>query len=199
VIDEWAAEGMAMRMSNEDQISAFLKTIPKDCKNSKLLIAIGIIDGDRSQFPTLVGNVIPHLTLSIEANEHGASIAKCTIANTSSAPGQCSDKWHRTVKSLQTTTGKCHLVDGKVVGTIEGLHYSIEIWQAMTPEQKAQLLLLRKNKGARHAVKVMNTAGSGPIPMDVSDQLETLMRAVQSLDSNWEGKCQSSSYHDSPR
>jgi hypothetical protein len=34
-------------MSNEDQISAFLKTIPKDCKNSELLIAKGIIEGDR--------------------------------------------------------------------------------------------------------------------------------------------------------
>ena len=49
-------------MSNEDQISAFLKTIPKDCKNGDLLIAKGIIEGDRSRFPTLVGNVIPMLT-----------------------------------------------------------------------------------------------------------------------------------------
>jgi hypothetical protein len=44
----------------EDQITAFLKTIPKDCKNGELLIAKGIIEGDRSRFPTLVGNVIPH-------------------------------------------------------------------------------------------------------------------------------------------
>jgi hypothetical protein len=66
VIDEWAANGKATRMSNEDQISAFLKTIPKDCKHSKLLIAKGIIEGDRSHFPTLLGNVIPHLTLPIE-------------------------------------------------------------------------------------------------------------------------------------
>ena len=63
VIDEWAAEDLATCLSNMDQISAFLKTIPKDCKNSELLIAKGIIEGDRSQFPTLVGNVIPHLTL----------------------------------------------------------------------------------------------------------------------------------------
>jgi hypothetical protein len=41
--------------------------ISKDCKNSKLLIAKGIIETDRSWFPTLVGNVILHLTLSIEA------------------------------------------------------------------------------------------------------------------------------------
>jgi hypothetical protein len=71
-------------MSPEDQISAFLKTIPKDHKNGDLLIAKGIIEGDRSQFPTLVGNIIPHLTLSIETKEPGASTAKCTIANTRS-------------------------------------------------------------------------------------------------------------------
>jgi hypothetical protein len=73
-------------MSNEDQIRAFLKMIPKDCKNSKLLITKGIIEGDRSRFPTLFGNVIPHLTLSIETKEHSAPAAKRTIANTSSTP-----------------------------------------------------------------------------------------------------------------
>ena len=57
-------------MSAEDQISAFLETIPKDCKNGELLIAKGIIESDRSGFPTLVGNVIPHLTLSIDTNCH---------------------------------------------------------------------------------------------------------------------------------
>ena len=82
MIDECDANGLALCLSNEDQISAFLKTIPKDCKNSELLIAKGIIEGDRSRFPTLVGNVIPHLTLSIEAKEPGTSVAKRTIANT---------------------------------------------------------------------------------------------------------------------
>jgi hypothetical protein len=33
-------------MSAEDQISAFFKTIPKDCKNGRLLITKGIIEGD---------------------------------------------------------------------------------------------------------------------------------------------------------
>ena len=46
VIDEWAVGRLAMPMSAEDQISAFLKTIPKDCKNGELMIAKGIIEGD---------------------------------------------------------------------------------------------------------------------------------------------------------
>jgi hypothetical protein len=66
LIDEWAVARLATPLSVEDHISAFLKTTPKDCKNSELLIAKGIIEGDQSRFPTLVGNVIPHLTLSID-------------------------------------------------------------------------------------------------------------------------------------
>jgi hypothetical protein len=105
VIDEWAADNKATCMSKEDQISAFLRTTPKDCKKSELLIAKGIIEGDRSRFPTLVGNVIPHFTLSIEAKEHGVPAAKLTIANTSSAPGQHSDKHRRTGRASRTTAG----------------------------------------------------------------------------------------------
>jgi hypothetical protein len=122
-------------MFNEDKISAFLKTIPKDCKNSKLLIAKGIIEGDRSRFPTLVGNVIHHLTLSNEAKEHGMPAAKHTIANTSSTTGQCSNKRHLMVRASCMTAETCHLVDGIVVGTIKGLHYTEDIWKAMTSEQ----------------------------------------------------------------
>jgi hypothetical protein len=40
------------------------------------------------------------------------------------------------------TAGKCGLVEGKVAGTIEGLHYTKDIWKAITSKQKAQVLLL---------------------------------------------------------
>ena len=70
-IDKWAVAGLATCMSKEDQISLFLKTIPKDCKNGNLLIAKGIIEGDQSCFPTLIGNVIPMLTPNIKAKERG--------------------------------------------------------------------------------------------------------------------------------
>jgi hypothetical protein len=76
------------------------------------------------------------------------------------------------------TTGKLRLADGKVVGTIEGLHYSEELWKAMTPEQRAQCLSFCKAKSASRTVKAASTAGSGTIPMDVS--------GLQSLNSNQE-------------
>jgi hypothetical protein len=53
IIVEWAVAGLATPMLAEDQINVFLKTILKDCKNGKRLIAKGIIEGDQSRFPTL--------------------------------------------------------------------------------------------------------------------------------------------------
>ena len=162
MIDEWAVAGQAMAMSAEDQISAFLKTIPKDCKNSELLIAKSIIEGDRSRFPTLVGNVIPHLTLSIDLKEPGASAAKCTIANASSSSVHSTDKRCRTGGSGRRprgqTAGKCCVVGGKVVGTVEGLHYTDDVWKAMTPEQKSKVVKLHKAKKQERAVRAVSSS-----------------------------------------
>ncbi len=202
LIDEWAAAGQATAMSAEDQISAFLKTIPKDCKNSELLIAKGIIEGDRSRFPTLVGNVIPHLTLSIESKEPGVSFAKRTIANTSSATGQDPEKRRRTGGSgrkSRQTAGKCRVVGGKVVGTVEGLHYSDDVWKAMTPEQRSRVVELRKAKKQERAVRAVSSSTAGPVPMDVSDQLQSLTRAVQSLDSSKDAGRRSADRHSESR
>jgi hypothetical protein len=189
LIDKWAVAGLATPMSAEDQISAFLKTIPKDCKNSELLIAKGIIEGDRLRFHTLVGNVIPHLTLSINTKEPGASAAKRTIANTSSASGQDPEKHRCTRKGSARrphgqTAGKCRVVGGKVVGTIEGLHYTNDVWKAMTPKQKSKVVELHKAKKPEHAMQAVSSSTAGPVPMDVSDQLGSLTHAVQSLDSS---------------
>ena len=82
IINEWVVAGLATPMLVEDQISLFLKTIPKHCKNIKLLISKGIIEGDQSWFSTLVGSVIPHLTLSIDTKKFDVQAAKRTIANT---------------------------------------------------------------------------------------------------------------------
>ena len=68
-------------MSNEDQIITFLKMILKDCTNGELMITKGSIEGDRSWFPTLIGNVIPMLSPTIDTKERGALFPKCTIAN----------------------------------------------------------------------------------------------------------------------
>ena len=81
VINEWAAAGLATRMIKEDNFSAFLNVIPKDYKNNELGIAWGIIEGDRSRFPTLIGAVITHLSLSIESCEQRAPNATRIIAD----------------------------------------------------------------------------------------------------------------------
>ena len=148
VIDEWAAAGLATRMSEEDKISAFIKMIPKDCKNSELGITQGIIEGDRSRFPTLIGAVTPHLSLSIESHKRGASDAKCSIANTCFDPGGHSGKHQRPARSPRTTTGKLHLEGSKVVGTIEGLHFDKSIWMAMAKRQRDKSVVLCQAKSS---------------------------------------------------
>ena len=95
VNDAWVAAGLATRMSKEDKISSFLKTISMNCKNSELGIAWGIIKGNMSRFPTLIGTVIPHLSLCIELQEQGAPNAKHPIANTCSDSGWNSGKHHQ--------------------------------------------------------------------------------------------------------
>lgn len=74
IIDKWVMAGMAMRMSNEDQISAFLKTIPKDCKNGKQVMAKSIIEGDRLRVPILVKYFISMLSLTINTKKSGVPV-----------------------------------------------------------------------------------------------------------------------------
>ena len=57
----------------------------------------------------------------------------------------------------------------------------------MTYEQKAQVLLLHKEKSTNHSVKAISTTGSGPGLVDVSDQLAMLTFVIQTLHSNWGG------------
>ena len=85
------------------------------------------------------------------------------------------------------------------MGTIEGLHYKEEIWKAMSKEQKDKVVELRKAKSAGCAVKAAATTTAGTIPMDVSDQLQTLTCAVQSLDSSRDGGCRSTDRQTSSR
>jgi hypothetical protein len=136
--------------------------------------------------------VIPHLTLSIDSKEYGAQAAKRTIANTSSASTRTPEKHRCTGRgsgrnSRGQTAGMCRVVGNKVVGTLEGLHYKEDIWKTVSKEQRDKVVELRKAKSAGRAMKATTTTTAGHVPMDVSDQLQTLTRAVQSRDSSRDG------------
>ena len=133
----------------------------------------------------LISVVIPHLSLSIASREQGTSDAKCTIDNARSDPGRGSGKRRRTGQS-RLTAGKLHLEGGKVVGTIEGLHYDKSIWDAMTKEQRDKAVELRKAKSSRRAAKAATTSGSNPPLSAVSDKVDKLTRAVKRLKTSME-------------
>ena len=84
VIDEWAAASLATRMSEEDKINAFLKTIPKDCYIGVLSLprALSRVT-DHGSHP--VSNVIPMHSPTIYAKECGAPVPKCMIVNTNTS------------------------------------------------------------------------------------------------------------------
>ena len=80
-------------------------------------------------------------------------------------------------------------------GTIEDLRDKEEIWKAMSKEQKDKVVELHKAKSTGCAVKDASIAPTGTAPIDVSDQLQTLTCAVQSLDSSRDGGRQSTVTH----
>ena len=156
--------------------------IPKDCKNSELVISKGIIEGNRSRSPMLISMVIPHLSLSIVSRERGTSDAKRTIANARSDPAHGSGKCRRTSQS-HLTVGKLCLEGGKVVGTIEGLHYDKTIWDAMTKEQRDKAVEFHKAKSSRRAAKAATTSGSNSPCLR---KIDKLTRAVKRLEMSTE-------------
>ncbi len=80
------------------------------------------------------------------------------------------------------TTGKLHLEGGKVVGTIEGLHYDKSIWMAMTKEQRDKAVALHQAKSFQRAAKVATTLGLTVPISKVLDKIDKLAHAVKSLD-----------------
>lgn len=180
-IKSWAADGLATNMSEQDKISAFLKTIPPDCKNTELVIAKVVVEGDRKRFPTLVSMVIPHLSATIVSQEWGTSDAKRTIANTHSDPGQGSSKRRKRTGISCATKGKCRLEGGKVVGTLEGLHYEENIWMAMIRKQREKVVALRKSTGSKRVIAAATTSGSEIPASAVADSVAKLATAVEAL------------------
>jgi non-homologous end joining protein Ku len=71
--------------------------------------------------------------------------------------------------------------------------------EAMSKEQKDKVMELCKAKSAGRAVKATPTATAGTVPTDMSDQLQTLTRAIQSLDSSRDGGRRSTDRHTSSR
>ena len=128
------------------------------------MIAKGIIERGWLRSPTLVGNLIPMLSPTLDTKECGAPVPKHTIANANTR------SWSRdsSGKRQQTgcpsnTTGNCCIEGGKVVGTIEGLHYEEGIWNTMSPVQKAEVVRLQcQSKPAQHSVQAMITSGPTP-------------------------------------
>ncbi len=68
------------------------------------------------------------------------------------------------------------------MGTIEGLYYDKSILMAMTKEQRDKAVALRQAKSSQRAAKAAMTLGLTVHISKVSDKIDKLARAVNSLD-----------------
>ena len=116
----------------------------------------------------------PSPVLVHRVTQTDATDAKCTIAHTHSDARRHSGKHRRTAQSPCTTTGKLHLEDGKVLGTIEGLHYDKSIWMAMTKEQRDRAIALHQTKSSQRAAKATKTLRSTVPVSKVLDEIDKL-------------------------
>ena len=135
------------------------------------------------------------LTPNIESCERGTQIPKHTIANAATRlqSGRSSGKRCRTGHP-RVTTGKCRMEGGKVVGTLEGLHYEEGIWNAMTTAQKSEVMQLHR-KPVQRSVQAATSSGTNVPMSDVSDSIVRLTRAIKSLETLREGNGHSHGSH----
>jgi len=64
------------------------------------------------------------------------------------------------------------MVGRKVVGNMEGLHYTDDIWKAISKEQEAKVTEFQNTWHEEHAVKAASSADTGPVLMDFLVPLE---------------------------
>jgi hypothetical protein len=153
-IDEWAALGVATAIPEQEKISMFLRTISEDCRDKALLTAKEVIECSRDKYLTLQKDVIGHLTSRLKQGKIDNPARRNIAAASSSAysaegsrvkrkRGGDSNRGARSAG----VRGKLSIENGRVVGTLEGLHYEASIWEAMTKEQRSTVVNLRKEKG----------------------------------------------------
>jgi hypothetical protein len=89
---------------------------------------------------------------------------------------------HRqTGKYSHTPAVKCCLKGGKVVGTLEWIHYDETIWKGMSKEQRDKILSLCQAKSATRVAKAVTTSLTAAPLSEVLDKIESLTHAINLL------------------
>jgi hypothetical protein len=174
-LEEWAQEGQASHITDQDYISQFLATIPADCKCKPLVNAKQIVESDRAgRFVHLEGTVVPYLTSQIPKRDTKRERLVSEVGSDRSGKRQKGGKG----KAGSSDKDRVQVKDGKVVGTLKGTHYPPDVWNAMNQDQRQQVLALRKAKKAGANVSSVSKENSA-----LKAELKKLKRQVKAAKS----------------
>ena len=167
-------------MSDYDLTTYFLDSIPADCPITALVTRKDVIEGDRESYSSFSVNVLPYLSGAIKVASRDDT--KRRVASTSTQrdnkrprsnggrTGGGGSPASRRSGGRKQGWGSLKLVNGKITGKVEGLHYPTECWAKMSAEQRSECLKLRKDKKSSTAAAV-------------TTETETLCRRVAVLES----------------
>jgi hypothetical protein len=168
-------------MTDYDLTTYFLDSIPADCPITALVTRKDVIEGDRESYSSFSVNVLPYLSGAIKVASRDDT--KRRVASTSTQrdnkrprsnggrTGGGGSPASRRSGGRKQGWGSLKLVNGKITGKVEGLHYPTECWAKMSAEQRSECLRLRKDN------KKSSTAAA------VTTETEKLSRRVASLES----------------
>jgi hypothetical protein len=177
-INDAAAEGHCQRLQDSEINSLFLDTIKDDCDNADLKVTKVFITSNRADFPTLMGDIIPKLTQHIPERGAGSGDSRKPrrIATTGTTPGGGGpSRVHgrdgqgygsRNRGGKKARVPKAELKNGKVVGQLEGIRYEPPFWNALTPDQKAEVARLRKQAAAGRKAAAASSAAAEEKALD---------------------------------
>jgi hypothetical protein len=174
-INFYANMGSLASITQDDLITYFLDSIKDDCGNTELLNYKSMVRANRSDYPN-INLVIGFLRDAITAQGGGGASTKRTIASTSTNDRD-KKKQRSSPKKPKSDRGKLQIKGDKVVGEVEGRHYSPDIWAKMSAAQRAEAQALRKKKKAANE---RSAAATSHVTVD-KEEFNEMKRTVAAL------------------
>ena len=165
-------DGHATDLSEADEATYFLSSIPADCTNRELVVAKGVCQTDRARYKNLWQDIIPVLTPRVTPLLTGekagrsrniSQVGSRGSGNRSGSGGQ--GKGGRGGNSGGRSgpgkkEPKAKISNGQVVGELEAMRYPPNYWNLFTDAQKQQVAELRRRASQNRQVAAATTGGN---------------------------------------
>jgi hypothetical protein len=184
-------------ITQDELITYFLDSIKDDCGNTELLNYKSMVKANRADYPD-INHVMGFLRDAITAQGGGGVSTKRTIASTST-DDRDKKKQRSSPKKPMSDRGKLQIKGDKVVGEIEGRHYSPDIWAKMSAAQRAEALALRKKKKAAHERSAAATSSANVDQEEFAQMKRTVAALSRERDRRRSSSSESSRHRERSR